>query len=59
MCCSLLHAFGVAWPCDSDLIIVLTAQHDLKLIEDLPQACWRYKGRRVGNIGNIGALILL
>lgn len=49
-----VHLAG--WPCDMDPIMVLAAQHDLKVIEDCAQSHGaRYKGRSVGSIGHVGA----
>lgn len=49
-----VHLAG--WPCDMDPIIALAREHDLFVIEDCAQAHGaRYKGRRVGSIGHIGA----
>ncbi|CAD0260239.1 DegT/DnrJ/EryC1/StrS aminotransferase family protein [Pseudomonas veronii] len=49
-----VHLAG--WPCDMDPIMALAAEKDLKVIEDCAQAHGaRYKGRRVGSIGHIGA----
>jgi dTDP-4-amino-4,6-dideoxygalactose transaminase len=49
-----VHLAG--WPCDMDPIMVLAAEHDLKVIEDCAQAHGaRYKGRSVGSIGHVGA----
>lgn len=43
-------------PCDMDPILALAAEHGLRVIEDCAQAHGaRYKGRRVGAIGDIGA----
>jgi dTDP-4-amino-4,6-dideoxygalactose transaminase len=44
------------WPCDMDPIMELAQSHGLKVIEDCAQAHGaRYKGRRVGSIGHVGA----
>ena len=49
-----VHLAG--WPCDMDPIMVLAAQHGLKVIEDCAQAHGAlYKGRPVGGIGHVGA----
>ena len=49
-----VHLAG--WPCDMDPIMVLAAEHDLKVIEDCAQAHGaHYKGRPVGSIGHVGA----
>lgn len=49
-----VHLAG--WPCDMDPIMTLAEQRGLKVIEDCAQAHGaRYKGRRVGSIGHVGA----
>ena len=49
-----VHLAG--WPCDMDPIMVLAAQHGMKVIEDCAQAHGaRYIGRGVGSIGDVGA----
>jgi dTDP-4-amino-4,6-dideoxygalactose transaminase len=49
-----VHLAG--WPCDMDPIMALAETHGLKVIEDCAQAHGaRYKGRRVGSIGHVGA----
>ena len=49
-----VHLAG--WPCDMDPIMALANAHNLKVIEDCAQAHGaRYKGRRVGSIGHVGA----
>ena len=49
-----VHLAG--WPCDMDPLMALAKQHGLKVIEDCAQAHGaRYKGRRVGSIGHVGA----
>jgi dTDP-4-amino-4,6-dideoxygalactose transaminase len=49
-----VHLAG--WPCDMDPIMALAERHGLKVIEDCAQAHGaRYKGRRVGSIGHVGA----
>ena len=49
-----VHLAG--WPCDMDPIMALAAERGLKVIEDCAQAHGaRYKGRRVGSIGHVGA----
>ena len=49
-----VHLAG--WPCDMDPIMALAAQRGLKVIEDCAQAHGaRYKGRRVGSMGHVGA----
>ena len=48
-----VHLYG--HPCDMDGLLKLSADHDLKLLEDCAQAHGaEYKGRRVGSIGVIG-----
>jgi len=42
-------------PCDMDRITAICAKHDLKLIEDVAQACGgSYKGRKLGSFGDVG-----
>lgn len=42
--------------CDMDSIMAIAAEHDLTVIEDAAQAVGvRYRGRRVGSIGHLGA----
>jgi len=49
-----VHLAG--WPCDMDPILGLSADHNLKVVEDCAQALGaRYKGRPVGSIGHINA----
>lgn len=49
-----VHLAG--WPCDMDPIMLLAAEHGLKVIEDCAQAHGaKYKGRSVGSIGHVGA----
>lgn len=49
-----VHLAG--WPCDLDPIMSLARKHDVKVVEDCAQAHHaRYKGRRVGTIGDAGA----
>ena len=49
-----VHLAG--WPCDMDPIMALADEHGFKVIEDCAQAHGaRYKGRRVGSIGHVGA----
>lgn len=44
------------WPCDMDPIMEFAREHGLKVIEDCAQATGaKYKGRRVGSIGDIAA----
>jgi len=48
-----VHLFGQ--PADMDAILQVAARHDLRVIEDCAQAHGaRYKGRRVGSIGDAG-----
>ena len=48
-----VHLAG--WPCDMEPILILAAQHQLRVIEDCAQAHGaRYKGKSVGSIGDIG-----
>lgn len=49
-----VHIYG--HPVDLDPLLELAAQHDLSVVEDAAEAHGaRYKGRRVGAIGRIGA----
>lgn len=49
-----VHLAG--WPCEMDPIMVLAAEHGLKVIEDCAQAHGaHYKGRPVGSIGHVAA----
>jgi len=49
-----VHLAG--WPCDMDPIMAQAQSHGFKVIEDCAQAHGaRYKGRRVGSIGHVGA----
>ena len=49
-----VHLAG--WPCDMDPIMALADSRGFKVIEDCAQAHGaKYKGRRVGTIGHIGA----
>ena len=42
-------------PCDMDRIVAICRKHNLKLIEDVAQACGgSYKGKRLGTFGDIG-----
>jgi dTDP-4-amino-4,6-dideoxygalactose transaminase len=42
-------------PCDMDRIVAICRKHNIKLIEDVAQACGgAYKGRRLGTFGDIG-----
>ena len=44
------HLFGT--PCDMDAINAIAAKHDIAVIEDCAQSWRRYKGRKVGAIGD-------
>ena len=49
-----VHLAG--WPCDMDPIMALAESRGIKVIEDCAQAHGgRYRGRRLGSIGHIGA----
>ena len=42
-------------PCDMDRITAICKKHNLKLIEDVAQACGgSYKGKRLGTFGDVG-----
>lgn len=42
-------------PCDMEPILDLARRHDLKVIEDVAQACGgTYRGRRLGSLGHLG-----
>lgn len=44
------------WPCDMDAILVLAANHGLRVVEDAAHALpAKYKGRMMGTIGDITA----
>lgn len=48
-----VHLFGQ--PCDMDPIIAIAKKYNLKIIEDSCETMFaRYKGRSVGNLGDIG-----
>lgn len=48
-----VHMRGV--PCDMDRITAICRKHNLRLIEDVAQACGgSYKGKRLGTFGDIG-----
>jgi len=52
-----VHIFGN--PADMDPIMEIAEQHGLLVIEDCAQACGTiYKGRKVGNLGHVGAFSL-
>ncbi len=43
-------------PCDMDQIMELAEEYDLKVLEDVAQACGgAYKGRKLGSIGHVAA----
>jgi dTDP-4-amino-4,6-dideoxygalactose transaminase len=43
-------------PCDMDAIMAVARRHNLKVLEDVAQACGAsYRGRRLGTIGDAGA----
>lgn len=42
-------------PCDMDRIVAICKKHNLKLIEDVAQACGgSYKGKMLGSFGDVG-----
>ena len=50
----------VGYPCDMDAIMAIAKKHGLKVIEDVSHAQGGlYKGRRVGTIGDVGAMSLM
>ncbi|RLG98512.1 glutamine--scyllo-inositol aminotransferase, partial [Candidatus Bathyarchaeota archaeon] len=52
-----VHLQGV--PCRMDELMEIAEKHGLKVIEDCAQAAGaKYKGRRVGSIGDVGAFSL-
>ncbi len=52
-----VHMKGI--PCDMDRIMALAKKHNLKVIEDVAQACSAsYKGKRLGSIGDVGCFSL-
>ena len=53
-----VHYMGC--PCDMDAIMAIARRHGLKVIEDVSHAQGgHYKGRRLGTIGDIGAMSLM
>ena len=52
-----VHMLGA--PCDMDEIIGIAKEHNLRVIEDVCQACGgSYKGARLGTIGDVGVFSL-
>lgn len=50
----------VGYPCDMDPIMEIAKRHNLKVIEDVSHAQGGYyKGRKVGSIGDVGAMSLM
>jgi dTDP-4-amino-4,6-dideoxygalactose transaminase len=50
-----VHLYGQ--PCDMDALRAIAQKHSLFIVEDCAQAIGaRYKGRRLGSIGNVGCL---
>lgn len=50
----------VGHPCDMDPILKIAKLHNLKVIEDVSHAQGGlYKGRKVGTLGNVGAMSLM
>jgi dTDP-4-amino-4,6-dideoxygalactose transaminase len=48
------------YPCDMHAIMEIAKRHDLKVIEDVSHAQGgHYKGRRLGGIGDVGAMSLM
>ncbi len=53
-----VHYMGC--PCDMDAIMAIAKKHNLKVIEDVSHAQGGlYKGRKLGTIGDIGAMSLM
>ena len=53
-----VHLYGA--PCDMDPIMAIAKKHGLKVIEDVSHAQGgSYKGRRLGTIGDCGAMSLM
>ncbi|MBL8992768.1 MAG: DegT/DnrJ/EryC1/StrS family aminotransferase [Spirochaetia bacterium] len=53
-----LHAYG--HPADMDPIMAIAAKYNLKVIEDVSHAHGaRYKGRKVGTIGDVAAMSMM
>lgn len=49
----------IGLPCKMDEIMAIAREHDLRVLEDVAQACGgRYKGRPLGSIGNAGCFSL-
>lgn len=49
-----VHMRGV--PCDMDKILAIAKKHNIKVLEDVAQAAGgSYKGKRLGNFGDMGA----
>ncbi len=49
----------IGLPCKMDEIMAIAREHDLRVLEDVAQACGgRYKGRPLGSIGNAGTFSL-
>lgn len=52
-----VHMRGV--PCDMDRIMAVARKHNLKVVEDVAQACGgSYKGKRLGSFGDCNAFSL-
>ena len=50
----------IGYPCDMDKIMEIAKKHNLKVIEDVSHAQGGlYKGRRLGTIGDVGAMSLM
>lgn len=53
-----VHNYG--HPADMDAIVEIAREHDVKVIEDVSHAHGgRYKGRKLGNIGDVGAMSMM
>lgn len=49
----------IGLPCDMDAIMTIAREYDLRVLEDVAQACGgRYKGKPLGSIGDAGCFSL-